>query len=1132
MAKSKKPINSIINNGIGAKKSSLGMLWQLEQRMMFDGAAISTASEVIDSTLLTQYESGITRNNLTETSFVETNGQLVTANLSVQTDSRNPLFQNSSLEEWLTDYTVPTGSINEIVFVDTRVEGYEKILAGIDSNVQVILLDQHRDGIEQIATYLSQQPPMDSIHIISHGSSGSLQLGTGTLTHDSMTGRYADELVTIQQALSEQADLLVYGCNFAEGDVGQEAVTLLGQLTGADVTVGTDSTELDDESVPVTPTTSGVVDRTELVFVDGNVAEYGLLVSRIQAQSAHVEVIVLDPYADGVQAITAALSRYEPGTVDAVHILSHGVEGGIQVGSTWINQFSLQWQADIIASWGQAMTASADIMLWGCDVAATAEGQTFVNRLAEITGADVAASTDATGHALVGGDWQLEYATAHIEAQEYSAGELSDWVDVLAITANGTATSSQATSVTSLTWSHTVATGSNRALFVTLAIDGLGPGVNGVTYGGVALTQVGRTTGNHAVEIWRLLSPAAGSADVVVSLGGATDIKGGAVTYNGVEQTTPTGTYAGASGTGTTASVDVSSATGGLVLDITNWDNNPSGYSTGTGQSDIWNLTNSAHRAVSTTEAGAATVTMSSTVSASNQWEIGAVSINAAENVSPTLTDTTLSITVAEDAGAPSGAVGSLISTFTGGITDADTGASKGIAITGTNETNGNWYYTINGGSTWTAVGSVSNSSALLLVDNGSTRLYFSSSADYNGTVSNGITFRAWDQTSDSAGTKVSTASSGGTTAFSSATDTVDVSVTAVNDVPINVVPAAQSTNEDTNLVFSSGNGNQISITDPDSSGASFEVTISVTNGSLTVAGTTGLTFVSGDGTADPSMTIRGTVTNINNALNGVSFVPTNNYNGGAVLTIATTDSTLVNLNLDVNLQARYTFEGNADDVAAGLVQNGTLTNGASIVTDGTRGQVVSLDGANDYVQINGVFGGPTNVTLVAWVKLNSGSANADVLSLGDNVVLRLDTAGGVRGFIYNGSTFDVVSSNVFLAGTGWHHVAYVVDSSGGTSTLYIDGVQQGSVTLTQPVIYNQSGMTTIGVNGWGTGHELNGMVDDARIFDRALTLAEISALASDLSLTDTDTVVITVTAVHDAPGLARLVSSSRARRA
>ncbi|WP_121989380.1 DUF4347 domain-containing protein, partial [Nitrospira lenta] len=165
-------------------------------------------------------------------------------------------------------------------------------------------------------------------------------------------------------------------------------------------------------------------------------------------------------------------------------------------------------------------------------------------------------------------------------------------------------------------------------------------------------------------------------------------------------------------------------------------------------------------------------------------------------NDAPVLADTALNVTVAEDAGAPSGAVGSLVSAFTGGITDVDSGASKGLAITGSNETNGTWYYTMNGGTTWTAVGTVSNTSALLLADNGSTRLYFSPGADYNGTSSAALTMRAWDQTSGTAGTKVSTASNGGTTTFSSATDTIDVTVTAVNDAPTDLSLSANTVAE------------------------------------------------------------------------------------------------------------------------------------------------------------------------------------------------------------------------------------------------------------------------------------------------------------------------------------------------
>src|SRR6185369_10055235 len=78
-----------------------------------------------------------------------------------------------------------------------------------------------------------------------------------------------------------------------------------------------------------------------------------------------------------------------------------------------------------------------------------------------------------------------------------------------------------------------------------------------------------------------------------------------------------------------------------------------------------------------------------------------------AVNDAPVLADTALSITITEDSGIPVGAVGSLISSFTGGITDVDTGAIKGIAITGSDEANGTWYYTIDGGANWNQVGIV-----------------------------------------------------------------------------------------------------------------------------------------------------------------------------------------------------------------------------------------------------------------------------------------------------------------------------------------------------------------------------------------------------------------------------------------
>ncbi len=199
---------------------------------------------------------------------------------------------------------------------------------------------------------------------------------------------------------------------------------------------------------------------------------------------------------------------------------------------------------------------------------------------------------------------------------------------LLSITVNGTDTSDATTGATSLTWSDTVAAGTNRAMFVELAIAGLGASVTGVTYGGVALTQVGREAGNQAVEIWDLVNPTVGTANIVVSLNATSAMAAGAVTFNGVDQTAPTGTFAGASGTSTAMSVAVSSFTGDMVIDSELWNGNPSGYTIGGGQTQQWTQTNTSLRGVSTTATGAASVTMSSSVSTSSNWEIGAVSVH------------------------------------------------------------------------------------------------------------------------------------------------------------------------------------------------------------------------------------------------------------------------------------------------------------------------------------------------------------------------------------------------------------------------------------------------------------------------------------------------------------------------
>src|SRR5678815_3676573 len=152
----------------------------------------------------------------------------------------------------------------------------------------------------------------------------------------------------------------------------------------------------------------------------------------------------------------------------------------------------------------------------------------------------------------------------------------------------------------------------------------------------------------------------------------------------------------------------------------------------------------------------------------------------------------------------------------------------------------------------------------------------------------NGLSFAPTANFNGAANLQIQTSDLGNTGSGGVLTDTDNVAITvnAVNDAPVNTVPPAQSTNEDTALVFSSGNGNLISISDVDAGSNSVRVTLTATNGTITLNGTTGLTFSAGDGTSDAVMTFTGTMTDINAALNGLAFAPTANFNGAANLQI------------------------------------------------------------------------------------------------------------------------------------------------------------------------------------------------------------------------------------------------------
>ena len=149
---------------------------------------------------------------------------------------------------------------------------------------------------------------------------------------------------------------------------------------------------------------------TSIVFIDTHVADYQTLIDGLEPNA---EFYLIDSQSDGLEQIASHLQGRSG--IDAIHIISHGSSGSVSLGSSVIDSAALDTHAGQLAVIGQSLTETADILLYGCNVGAGETGLQFIGSLAQATGADVAASTDLTGAAALGGNWILEAATGAIE---------------------------------------------------------------------------------------------------------------------------------------------------------------------------------------------------------------------------------------------------------------------------------------------------------------------------------------------------------------------------------------------------------------------------------------------------------------------------------------------------------------------------------------------------------------------------------------------------------------------------------------------------------------------------------------------------------------------------------------------
>ncbi|XZE45558.1 cadherin domain-containing protein [Pirellulaceae bacterium SH467] len=688
--------------------------------------------------------------------------------------------------------------------------------ASADYTIHV--LSSVESGLNQIEALLAEYDDLDAIHIVSHGSDGMFQLGSSWIDSENIAN-YSDRLRSWGMALGPDGDIVIYGCDVAASNEGVQLLDALATFTTADVIASIDKTGTSDNAGnwELEYRTGSI--ETAIAFSSGFTNLWGGLLDAAstgvavwaEGGTGNTELESYDGTSFSSEMNGASSGEYR--IIDGadsrlrderiiVGMNSAGViSGQMWNGTTWTSfgfsmgtsssgvahGFDVQYETgsdQAVMVWNNGTTSTSGISYSVWDGSTWSSVQTLTSplsgearnlHLVSNPNSDemvlVASNSSSDSYAFVwnGSGWGnsiiLENGggnqTDAYVAYESLSGEaivvydaISGGSDLNFRTWNGTSWSSQST----LTSPGT----SGDPVYVSLASDPNSDRIalSASTSSNEAWFSVwnGSSWGNETLASDTLVSASGMMASVAfestsgdllavyaensTSLSVRTWTQGGGWS---AEQYTPS---LGSSLTPASVALYSDPASNHIMLGVLD------------STSDVsfieWDGGNWGSVTEVETNAGTNSIAHQPYIFLWN-------SVNDAPTLdsskSPTL------ITQSEDSGSPSGAVGTFISSMIDlsspsgqldNVTDPDSGGLLGIAVTGANTSQGTWWYTTNGGTTWSALGAVSDSNARLLASDSNTRLYFQPNANYNGTISDAITFRAWDRTSGTNGATVS----------------------------------------------------------------------------------------------------------------------------------------------------------------------------------------------------------------------------------------------------------------------------------------------------------------------------------------------------------------------------------------
>lgn len=255
----------------------------------------------------------------------------------------------------------------------------------------VLVLDGESDAAEQVENWLNEHDDQnfDSVKLVSDSAD-------------------ADLIGDIQGHLSENAQVENISLADFRAELSADPDMVIFPDSSANITVDGTLPADEADTVPGELLEDAADERNELVIINSTTADLDNVLDQLGDSR---DILILDAKSQdsAMEQISAWLDAHADKQYDAIHILTHGTDTGLILGSDYVTDVSA------FEIFRGHIADNGDMMIYGCETASTEAGQSFLQGIADATGADVAASTNLTGAAALGGDWTLEYSTGSIE---------------------------------------------------------------------------------------------------------------------------------------------------------------------------------------------------------------------------------------------------------------------------------------------------------------------------------------------------------------------------------------------------------------------------------------------------------------------------------------------------------------------------------------------------------------------------------------------------------------------------------------------------------------------------------------------------------------------------------------------